>query len=430
MVGEDGLISVGGRLQQSNLYEKVMHPVILPKKGKLTEMIIRWCHQKTEHSGRTITLNEIRQSGYWVIQGNSAVKEIISRCVTCRRLRGKVGKQIMADLPQDRQKEEPPFTYCGVDMFGPFEIKETRNTSKRYQALFTCLVSRAIHIEMTKSMNSDSFILALRRFIARLGDIRSIRCDNGSNFIGAEKELEKCMNKMDNKTIGDFLLEKRADWIVWKKNQPMASHMGGVLGRQIRSARTILSSLIRTHSMSLNEKSLSTLFAEVGAIVNSRPIVVETINDVNSKVALSPSHILTMKSKGVIPPPGVFGKPDLYCQRRWRRIQHISNEFWSRWRKKFLVTLQERQKWREPQRNFSVDDIVILHDESHRNKWRLAKIIDVYKDKRGYVRSVQLYIGNSGLNTLVSRVLVRPISKIVLLVESNKEVRSPTGEPQ
>ena len=320
-----------------------------------------------------------------MIQGNSAVKEMISRCVTCRRLRGKVGKQIMADLPQDRLKEEPPFTYCGVDMFGPFEIKERRNTLKQYGALFTCLASRAIHIEMTKSMDTDSFILALWRFIARRGNIRSIRCDNGSNFIGAEKELEKCMNEMDNKRIGDFLLEKRADWIVWKKNPPMASHMGGVWERQIRSARTILSSLIRTHSMSLDEESLSTLFAEVEAIVNSRPMVVETINDVNSEVALSPSHILTMKSKVVMPPPGVFGKPDLYCQRRWRRIQHISNEFWSRWRKEFLVTLQERQKWREPQRNFSVGDIVILKDESHRNKWRLTKMIDVYKNKNGYV---------------------------------------------
>ena len=92
--------------------------------------------------------------------------------------------------------------------------------------------------------------------------------------------------------------------------------------------------------MILDEESLSNLFAEVEAIVNSRPMVVETINDVNSEVALSPSHILTMKSKVVMPPPGVFGKPDLYCRRRWRRIQHISNEFWSRWRKEFLGLIQ------------------------------------------------------------------------------------------
>ena len=114
-------------------------------------------------------------------------------------------------------------------------------------------------------------------------------------------------------------------------------------------------------------------------------MVVETINNVNSKVKISPSHILTMKYKVVMPPTGVFGKPDLYCRRRWRRIKHISNKFWSRWRKEFLVTLRKRQKWREPQRNFSVGDIVILQDNSHRNKWRLAKIIDFCKDKNGYV---------------------------------------------
>ena len=119
--------------------------------------------------------------------------ELISRCVTCRRLRGKVGKQIVTDLPQDRLKEEPPFTYCGVDMFGPFETKKRRNTLKRYCALFTCLASHAIHIEMTKSMDTESFILECWCFIVRSGN-RSVSCDNGSNFIGTEKELENNIN--------------------------------------------------------------------------------------------------------------------------------------------------------------------------------------------------------------------------------------------
>ena len=105
-----------------------------------------------------------------------------------------------------------------------------------------------------------------------------------------------------------------------RKNPPMANHMGGVWESQIRSARTILSSLIRTDSTSLNEEPLSTLFAEIEAIINSRPMVGETIKNVNSEVALSPSRILTIKSKVVMPPPGVFGKPDLYCRKRWRRI--------------------------------------------------------------------------------------------------------------
>ena len=151
-VGEDGLIRVSGRLEQSNHDDKLMYPVIFPKKRKLTEMIIRQCHQKDTYSRRKVTLNEI----YWLIQSNSEVKKVTSRCVTCRRLRRTVGKQIMADLPQDRLKKKPPFTYYGVDMFSPLEINERRNTLKRYEALFTCLASRAFQTEMTNIMDTHS----------------------------------------------------------------------------------------------------------------------------------------------------------------------------------------------------------------------------------------------------------------------------------
>ena len=163
----------------------------------------------------------------------------------------------MADLLTDRFQEEPPFTHCGVDMFGPFHIKERRNTLKCYGVLFTCLVSRAIHIEMTKTMDTDSFILALRHFIARRGNVRSIRCDNGSNFVGAERKLAKSSEEMDHRKIKHFMLNQKTDWIVWKRNPPMASHMGGIWERQIRSARNILASLLRTHCSSLYEESLT-----------------------------------------------------------------------------------------------------------------------------------------------------------------------------
>ena len=146
------MIRFGGRLRQSGLEETVKHPIVLPKKEHITNLIVRWCHEETVHSGRNMTITEIRSSRYWVMQGNSVVKGLISKYVTCRRLRGKVGEQIMVDLPPDRTKEEPPFTYGGVEMFGPFEIKERRTTLEGYDALFTCLASRAVHIEMTKSL--------------------------------------------------------------------------------------------------------------------------------------------------------------------------------------------------------------------------------------------------------------------------------------
>ena len=141
------------------------------------------------------------------------------------------------------------------------------------------------------------------------------------------------------------MLQNSAYWVQCKRNPPLASHMGGVWEKQIQSARNILSSLMKIHGASSDEESLNTLFIEVEGIANSIPLVVETINDVNSQAALLPSHILTMKSKVVMIPTGVFGTPDLNCRKRWRRVQHISNEFWSRWRKEFLPALQDRQKW-------------------------------------------------------------------------------------
>jgi len=137
----------------------------------------------------------------------------------------------MTDLPTDRLHETPPFTNCGVDMFGPFMIKEGRKNLKRYGAIFTCLSSRAVHIESTSSLDTDSFILALRRFIARRGQVRLLRCDNATNLIGARAELRRSLEEMDQKKIATFLHQNGGDLIKWQHNPPRASHFGGVWER-------------------------------------------------------------------------------------------------------------------------------------------------------------------------------------------------------
>ena len=140
----------------------------------------------------------------------------------------KLGEQKMADLPNDRTLEGPPFTKCGVDIFGPFLIKEGRKELKIHRALFTCLASRTVHIECTCSMDTDSFIQALRRFISRRGNIRVLRSDNGSNFVGVQKELGNAFKEMDHQKIQYFLQNIGADYIIWHRNPPASSHMGGV----------------------------------------------------------------------------------------------------------------------------------------------------------------------------------------------------------
>ena len=121
-------------------------------------------------------------------------------------------------------------------------------------------------------------------------------------------------------------------------------------------------SLLQTHGKAFDEESLLlTLMVETEGILNSRPLTVEMISDSSSELPLSPANILTLKSKVVMSPPGEFSKPDLYCRKRWRRIQHVINEFSSRWRKEFLQLLQER-KWQDKKRNFQSGDIVLLQD--------------------------------------------------------------------
>ena len=119
-----GLLRVGGRIQKSIVSEEMKHPVLLARKSEIAVMIIRWCHEKVAHSGRGITMNYIRSSGFWIISCNAAVRYYISKCLTCRHLRGNFQQQKMTSFPSDRLCEEPLFTYCGVDLFGPFVTKE------------------------------------------------------------------------------------------------------------------------------------------------------------------------------------------------------------------------------------------------------------------------------------------------------------------
>ena len=225
-----------------------------------------------------------------------------------------------------------------------------------------------MHIEVLHSMTADSFIMSLCQLIGRRGAVRMMRFDNGFNFAGASAELIKAFQEMDHNKIGRFLEENGGEWIVWRRNPPLASNMGGVWERQIRSARTILNSLLKTHGTQLKEESLETLLIEVEAIINSRPLTTEVINDVTSLVPLSPINLLTMKSEVVIPPPGNFTAPDKYSRKQWGRVQHVLNEFWSRWRKEVLLTLQSREKWNQQQRNCKIGDIVLLKEDAEHNQ--------------------------------------------------------------
>ena len=188
------LLRVGGRLRRAQINEEAKHPCILPKTHHVVTLIVNYYHHASRHLGVEHILSLIRER-YWIVNGRSAVKNIIGKCHSCRKRQSPVTQQKMADLPRDRvTPSKPPFTYTGVDCFGPLEVKRGRSVVKRYSILFTCLIVRAIHIEVASSLDTESFINALRRFVARRGQPEEIRSDNGGNFVKGEKELRQEVN--------------------------------------------------------------------------------------------------------------------------------------------------------------------------------------------------------------------------------------------
>jgi len=415
-----GMLRVGGRLQESSLPYSIKHPLILPRKNHVVNLIIQHCHEQVAHQGRGMTTNKLRENGYWVMGCSTAVSSVVYKCVECRRLRGKSQEQKMANLPEERLECSPPFTYCGMDCFGPFYVKEGRKELKRYGLLFTCLALRAIHIEVIDDMSTDSFLNGLRCCIAIRGQIRMIRCDQGSNFIGAKHELQNAMKEIDSERVAAVLLEHNCDF---KMNPPSASHMGGIWERQIRTIRNVLSGLLAEYSRQLDSSSLRTLMYEVMAIINSRPLSVDSLNEPGAPLPLTPNHLLTMKASVIMPPPGEFPKEDLYLKKRWRRVQYLANQFWTRWKKEYLHNLQIRQKWQTRKPNIKTGDIVILCEEDKpRSDWRLARVIETVQSTEGLVRRVKVLVGEPQLSDEGKRItkpliLERPIHKLILLVD-------------
>jgi hypothetical protein len=318
----------------------------------------------------------------------------------------------MSELPADRLDPGPPFSHVGVDTFGPWQIVSRRTrggaaNQKRWAILFTCLVTRGVHIEVIEELSSASFINALRRFLAIRGPVSIFRSDRGTNFVGASRELDIDATFIEHGPVADFLHENRTKWIF---NPPHASHFGGVWERMIGSCRRILDSLLLNHRADLTHEVLSTFMMEVCAIMNTRPLV-PVSRDSEASEVLSPSLLLTQKRN--IPEDTAlldFGVKDA-LRNSWKRVQRLADMFWTRWKKEYLQQLQVRQKWLFPTDPFKTGDIVLIKDcDSHRNLWPLGRIVRTFTSEDNQIRKVELKRGDSTM-------CVRPISQLVRLLE-------------
>ncbi len=389
-VDGEGLIRVGGRLQSAELSEQEKHPLIIPARQHVATLLVRYYHDWVAHQGRHLTAGAL---------------------VTCRKLRGRLEEQRMSDLPMDRVTVDPPFTHVGLDVFGPWSITSRRTRggsadSKRWVVIFSCLSTRAVHLEVIESMSTSSFINALRRFLAVRGPVKHFRSDRGTNFIGACRELNI---NTDDPELKGYLQEQGC---TWSFNAPHSSHMGGAWERMINTARRILDALLLKNSLSrLTHEVLTTLMSEVMAIMNARPLL-PISSDPDTLEVLSPSMLLTQKASTVPAPLGDFDMKDLY-KKEWRQVQCLADAFWKAWRRDYLATLQVRRKWTEEKRNLQEGDVVLLKDSNvKRNEWPIGLIVKTIPSSDNRVRKVEVKIIKEGS----AKVYLRPISEVVLLL--------------
>ena len=401
----DGILRVGGRLRNAPIDQEMKHPIVLPSDHVVTKLIIVHHHSQVGHSGVGMTWSSLREK-FWIIRGGATVRRAIGNCFECKRRNAPLRQQFMADLPAARvTPDKPPFTMVGVDYFGPIYVKQGRSHIKRYGCIFTCLAVRAVHLEVAHSLDTDAFINSLRRFIARRGKPQIIMSDNGTNFVGGERELRESLDDLNQRRVSDFLLQRG---ISWQFNPPAASHMGGVWERMIRSVRKILRSLLKEQVVS--DEVLLTLMAEVEAILNARPLTPLSF-DPGEDGPLTPNHLLLLRANPSLP-PGLFKKEDAYIRRRWRQTQYLADQFWRRWMREYLPALQLRQKWTQREQNLQVGDLVLVADERvSRGHWPLGRVSQTYPDHEGNVRQVEVKTGSGYFR--------RPISKLCLLESAN-----------
>ena len=407
-VSRDGLLRSTGRLRRAHLPYEAKVPVILPGSEKAVELLVRDIHERTGHAGREGVLAETRQ-GYWILSGRVTVRRVLSGCWTCKRRNAKPESQLMAELPGERvEPGEPPFTYVGVDYFGPILVRRGRGTEKRYGCLFTCLRCRAVHLEVAYSLDVDSFLSCWQRFVARRGRPKLVRSDNGTNFTGAEKELARMVEGLKSMAVDSVMSRDR---ITWKFNPPFASHMGGVWERAIRTVRNKLSVLVREQV--LTDEALHTVLAVAEGLVNNRPLTVVS-DDPQDLVPLSPSDLLLTRKVDTWDHVEAGNSARGYSERRWRQVLHLVERFWQRWSREYLAQLHARSKWVCEKRNLKVGDVVLLHEGLlPRDQWMLGRVVDAHVGRDGLTRSARV-------RTSKGSELVRPISRMTLL-EANVE---------
>ncbi|XP_055614998.1 uncharacterized protein LOC129761304 [Toxorhynchites rutilus septentrionalis] len=345
----------------------------------LTNLLLDWYHRTYLHANNETVVNEVRQR-FHVPSLRIQLRKVAGSCMYCKVKKAKPSAPLMAPLPDARLCPfVRPFSYVGLDYFGPLQVKVGRSLVKRWVALFTCLTIRAVHLEIVHSLSTNSCKMAIRRFLVRLGSPLEIWSDNGTNFQGASRELKKHLEQIDQQLSTVFTNTNTKSIF----NPPAAPHMGGSWERLVRSIKTAFAGLSTTRNP--DDETLLTLLIEAEGVVNSRPLTFVPLEN-EAQEALTPNHFLLLSSRGVTQPPEPLTERPEAMRSNWKLMKSMVDEFWHRWVKEYLPTIACRPKWTDESKELKEGDLALIVDESCRNGWLRGRVVSVIHGRDGRVR--------------------------------------------
>ena len=385
----DGLLRVEGRIQKSGLSFQSKHPVILHSKCRVAKLLIEKAHHDCGHHGIEHVRAHI-QATFMIVGIRRALRTLGKYCFICRRWRADNVRPNMAPLPKFRFPELSklyPFVNTGMDMFGPFHIEKSRTqTELNYVCMFTCLVTRAVHLEVCEDLSTDCLLMAIRRFVSRRGYPDVIVSDNGKNFVGANQAMKLNFQENYKPDINYIRLQLAQQNIQWTFNPPLALHFGGVWERLIQSAKRSLLAVLG--SRRLNFSVFHTVVAEAEGILNSRRLthVGSTLTD---EEPLTPNHFLMRRRHFCLKPLG--NNRTRFSIKDFKESQTLLDHYWSRLLKEFVPELNRRTKWQQANAELKEDDVVWLYkDFTPRGIWPIGRIVKAHVSRDGVARSFDI----------------------------------------
>lgn len=343
-VDKDNLIRFRSRLHNTEeLHYDAKYPIILPRQSLITKRILENYHRAAAHANTQTTLNEVRQK-FMVKRLQSTLNKIIRSCQWCLVQRAKPVYPQMGDHPPERLGAlKKPFSFCGIDYFGPITTTNGRKKEKRWGVLFTCLTTRAVHLEMASSLSGEACVRCIENMVARRGPVRTFRSDNGTNFVWAAKEYKSRLGER----------------IKWMFNPPAAPHQGGAWERLVGSVKKTLQNMEMPDR--ITDDQLLNFLIRAESLINCRPLT--DVPAQHNQPALTPNHFLIGSSNGITEEPQITDWTTVtydHLLNTYHENQDILQKFWDRWTKEYLPTIATRTKWNKRTEPLRKGDLVFI----------------------------------------------------------------------